>query len=260
MVRTMNSRQRTPSPSQTRSSQTRGRVPQDRRSRRGAASRERILEVASQLFSERGFAGAGVDELAARSRIAKTAIYYHFGSKRGLLAAVAERTADAWIEAISSSALQAGDDPLARLDRALAGMRALLEETPEILRLLQFLTLELADEKPGIRATLQAILARARAAIVTGLNDALGVELPRADEIAGVVLALLDGMALVRQVDPRSISLDDAFAELRRIIAFLVMSRLDPEFGRWFDDPDRDALPPKPAAGSDAFAPERREP
>ncbi|MCL4683258.1 TetR/AcrR family transcriptional regulator [Myxococcota bacterium] len=234
--------------------------PTDRRSTRGDASRERILDVASQVFAERGFAGAGVDHLAERSGIAKTAIYYHFGSKEGLLAAVAERTAAAWIEGISNSALQAGDDPAARLDRALAGMRALLEETPQILRLLQFLTLELADEKPEIRATLQAILARARAAIVTGLNDALGVELPRADEVAGVVLALLDGIALVLQVDPDSISLDDAFAELRRIIVFLVASRLDPELGRWFDHPDRGALRLEPAVEPSRFAPTRRTP
>jgi len=230
----------------------------DRRSARGDASRERILEAASAVFAEKGFAGAGVDQLAARSGIAKTALYYHFGSKEGLLAAVAERAASAWIEGISNAALQAGDDPAARLDRALAGMRALLEEKPQILRLLQILALELAEEKPEIRATLQAILARARAALVAGLNDALGVELPRADEVAGVVLALLDGMALGLQVDPRSISLDDAFAELRRIIVFLVMSRLDPALGRWFDDPNREAFPPTLAGGG--LAPTRSTP
>jgi hypothetical protein len=176
------------------------------------------------------------------------------------MAAVAERTAAAWIEGISNSALQAGDDPGARLDRALAGMRALLEERPEILRLLHFLTLELAEEKPEIRKTLQAILARARTAIVAGLNDALGVELPRADEVAGVVLAVLDGIALVLQVDPDSISLDAAFAELRRILVFLVMSRLDPEFGRWFDHPDRTPFRIAPALEPEPRAPRRRTP
>jgi AcrR family transcriptional regulator len=60
-------------------------------------SRERILEAAAELFSQKGYAGTGVDELAARAEIAKTAIYYHFGSKEGLVTAVLDRAATAWI-------------------------------------------------------------------------------------------------------------------------------------------------------------------
>jgi AcrR family transcriptional regulator len=202
--------------------------------RRGEVSKERILDAAAELFSQRGYAGAGVDQLAARSGIAKTAIYYHFGNKEGLLAAVLERAATAWIDGIQAAAKQAGT-PLARLDRALAGMRAMLEEKPWILKLVQILALEVAEEKPEVRATLQSILRRAREAIVTGLHDALGLELPNAERIAGVMLALLDGISLGLHLDPQAISLDDAFEEMRRITVFMVLGQLNPDLLRWLE-------------------------
>lgn len=198
------------------------------RRRKSQASRERILHNAIQLIAQRGYSGAGIDELAARAGIAKTAIYYHFGSKEGLLAAVLERVATAWIDGIQQAATQAGT-PRERLDRGLAGMRAVIEERPWIFKLIQILALEVAEEKPEIRATLGAILHRAREAFVSGLRDAIGVDLPDANVIAGVVLALLDGIALGRQVDAAEISLDKAFAEMRALVMFMVASRLNPE-------------------------------
>ena len=213
-------------------------------------SRERILAAATEVFSTRGYAGAGVDRLAERSGIAKTAIYYHFGNKEGLLAAVLERAATQWIDGIQSAASQGGD-PLQRLDRALAGMRAMLEERPWIYKLFQILALEVADEKPEIRATLRAILDRARGAIVDGMRDALGVELPGAHLVASLMLSTLDGISLGLQIDD-TISLDDAFGELRRLVAFMVASRLNPELAQMFDHPPeslRLTVPATPAKG-----------
>jgi AcrR family transcriptional regulator len=191
-------------------------------------SRERILEAAAELFSQKGYAGTGVDELAARAEIAKTAIYYHFGSKEGLVTAVLDRAATAWIEGIRAAASQAGD-PLARLDRALTGMRTMLEEKTWIMKLLQLLALEVAEQKPDVRATLQSIVRRARDAITDGIHDALGVEVPDAEGVASVILALLDGLALGLHLDPDLVSLDQAFEEIRRITLFMVLSRLNPE-------------------------------
>jgi AcrR family transcriptional regulator len=213
-------------------------------------SRERILDAASELFAARGYAGAGVDRLAQRSGIAKTAIYYHFGNKEGLLAAVLDRAATQWIEAIQAASRQAGD-PLGRLDRALAGMRAMLDEKPWIYNLFQILTLEVADEKPEIRATLQRIVRRARQAITDGMREALGLEVPDADGIAGLMLAALDGISLGMQIDPDGVVLDEVFADLRRVTSFLVAIRLHPELARVFDHPPEGLLA--------APAPEKKE-
>lgn len=211
-------------------------------------SRERILAAATEVFSTRGYAGAGVDRLAEKSGIAKTAIYYHFGNKEGLLAAVLERAATQWIDGIQSAARQGGN-PLQRLDRALAGMRAMLEERPWIYKLFQILALEVAEEKPEIRATLRAILDKARGAITEGMSDALGVEVPGADQIAGLMLSILDGISLGMQID-ENLSLDDAFSELRRVVAFMIACRLNPQLAQLFDNPPELQRLPAAAAAS----------
>ncbi|TDD53262.1 TetR/AcrR family transcriptional regulator [Nonomuraea terrae] len=50
-----------------------------------------ILEVAQQEFARHGYAGARVDEIAARMRTTKRMIYYYFGSKERLYISVLER-------------------------------------------------------------------------------------------------------------------------------------------------------------------------
>jgi len=197
-------------------------------------SRERILEAATELFATRGYAGAGVDRLAERSGIAKTAIYYHFGNKEGLLAAVLERTATQWIDGILQASRQAGD-PIERLERALLGMRAMLEERPWIYNLFQILALEVADEKPEIRATLQKIIRRAREAISNGMREALGMDVPDADGVAGMMLAILDGVSLGMQIDPERVSLDQVFRDLRRITGMMIAARLNPGLAHVLD-------------------------
>ena len=60
--------------------------------RRDAERTQReILDVATAEFADRGFAGARVDEIAARTRTTKRMIYYYFGSKERLFVAVLER-------------------------------------------------------------------------------------------------------------------------------------------------------------------------
>ncbi|NBC36187.1 TetR family transcriptional regulator [Novosphingobium sp. FSY-8] len=54
-------------------------------------TRDDILDVASKEFSEKGLAGARIDEIAEKTQTSKRMIYYHFGSKDGLYQAVLER-------------------------------------------------------------------------------------------------------------------------------------------------------------------------
>ena len=58
------------------------------------AVRERqLLELAEELFAERGYAGASMDELARRAGVTKPVVYDIFGSKEGLYLACVERSA-----------------------------------------------------------------------------------------------------------------------------------------------------------------------
>jgi TetR/AcrR family transcriptional regulator len=47
-------------------------------------TRKAILAAAANAFAAAGFAGAAVDEIAAKARVNKAMIYYHFKSKEGL--------------------------------------------------------------------------------------------------------------------------------------------------------------------------------
>src|SRR3954451_21400258 len=53
-------------------------------------TRQEILDVATREFATHGFSGARVDDMAARMRTTKRMIYYYFGGKEGLYAAVLE--------------------------------------------------------------------------------------------------------------------------------------------------------------------------
>ena len=53
-----------------------------------ASTRERILDVALDLFTDQGFDGTSMREIAERLQISKPAIYYHFASKEEILMAL----------------------------------------------------------------------------------------------------------------------------------------------------------------------------
>ncbi|MEV0847772.1 TetR family transcriptional regulator [Streptomyces sp. NPDC049954] len=55
---------------------------------RGAATYQRIIEVATQEFAEYGIAGARVERIVAAARTNKAQLYTYFGSKDGLFDAI----------------------------------------------------------------------------------------------------------------------------------------------------------------------------
>ena len=66
-------------------------TPQGERVRDADRTRAELLEAATHEFADRGYAGARVDEIAARTRTTKRMIYYYFGGKEGLYLAVLEQ-------------------------------------------------------------------------------------------------------------------------------------------------------------------------
>ena len=61
--------------------------PRDRRARRAAETRLRIIEAAGTLFAERGYSGTTIDAVAAEADVAVETVYARFKNKRNLLAA-----------------------------------------------------------------------------------------------------------------------------------------------------------------------------
>lgn len=56
-----------------------------------AARRELIEAAATELFAERGYVGASIDEIARRSGVSPPVLYDHFASKTDLYRSVLER-------------------------------------------------------------------------------------------------------------------------------------------------------------------------
>jgi AcrR family transcriptional regulator len=59
-----------------------------RREEYSAATRRALLDSATALFAERGYARTSLDEIAVAARVTKGALYGHFASKQALFRAV----------------------------------------------------------------------------------------------------------------------------------------------------------------------------
>ncbi len=57
-------------------------------------ARQRLLETATELFAEKGYAGTSVREIVDRAGVSKPVLYYYFKSKEGLFYAILEWAAD----------------------------------------------------------------------------------------------------------------------------------------------------------------------
>jgi AcrR family transcriptional regulator len=66
-------------------------TPRGDRIRDAERTRAELLEVATRVFADQGYAGARVDDIAAKTSTTKRMIYYYFGGKEGLYVAVMER-------------------------------------------------------------------------------------------------------------------------------------------------------------------------
>lgn len=66
-----------------------------------SASKERVLNAASELFSEFGFLGVSMGDIAKKLNITKAALYYHFKSKKELYLQVLDRSSHNLVEAIN---------------------------------------------------------------------------------------------------------------------------------------------------------------
>ena len=98
-----------------------------RREAEARATRETLIEAALGLFTERGYAAVGTEEIVARAKLTRGALYHHFADKRDLFRAVFQRVEGDLMERIGAR-MEAVDDPW---ELMLAGMRAFLDACEE---------------------------------------------------------------------------------------------------------------------------------
>ena len=165
-------------------------------------SRDEILDAAEALMARQGYDGASISAICSECGLPASSIYWHFGSKEGVLAAVMERGATryfATIDAISISLALRGREAL---HAGLLAASHAIAKHPDFLRLLVLLLLSgragdtVARVRAGGRERMHRLIASAYPARGDVPNR------PLADALTDVALAMFDGAFLAVQNDP----------------------------------------------------------
>jgi AcrR family transcriptional regulator len=98
-----------------------------RREAEARATREALIEAALELFTERGYSEVGTEEIVARAKVTRGALYHHFEDKRDLFRAVFERVEGDLMKRIGAT-MDIAEDPW---DLMIAGMRSFLDACEE---------------------------------------------------------------------------------------------------------------------------------
>jgi AcrR family transcriptional regulator len=190
----------TPSPAGTRSGYA-----------KGDARRERIVEVAAEIFGTQGFRAATMLQIAAACGISRTGLLHHFPTKESLLEAVLARR-DSGVDPSHPPASDPDDPSDGRpMLRDLVAVAEHNATQPRIVNLFSVLSAEAGDPThpahdyfrqryAGLRADLQQSLHRLAAAgrLTPGSDpDTLAVE----------IIALMDGLQVQWVLAPQEIDM-----------------------------------------------------
>jgi AcrR family transcriptional regulator len=169
-----------------------------RKQQQGEQSRELILDATERLMATRGFAATSINDIRKACGLPPSSIYWHFGSKEGVLAAVMERGANRFFAAIPTSEGVEGQ---------LAVLSTLQSQHPDFLRLFYMLSLERSDD-PAVAA----VVRRVRDTAIGRFRDAITQLLPTdappskaervVTELTALAVALSDGVFFAGHLEP----------------------------------------------------------
>lgn len=213
----------------------------------GADTRDRILDAASRLFSEQGFAATGVATIQQAARVRSGSLYHFFRSKDALLVAVLER----YLERLGATTLEPVEattaDPIGRVFALLDLYRRQLATSGFRLGCpVGKLALEIGDEVPQARGLVDGYFAAWTERVRSWLEQAgarLPTDLDRA-ALARLVLATMEGGVMQAVAARDTAPYDAAVAQLRTHI-----EQLEAAARREREQPDQ-----APAPGPEARA------
>ena len=165
-------------------------------------NRQRILDVAAQLFRERGFEGIGVADLMKEAGLTHGGFYGHFSSKDDLIAQASARELTRSLEHWSNFARDASDDPLSAV--AGAYLTRSHRDNPGTGCVLAALGPDVSRQGPAVR--------RAVTDYVGSVVDLLVKLVPgkskgaRRQKAISTYATLVGAMVLARAVDDRALS------------------------------------------------------
>ena len=194
-----------------------GEKPPDKRLERGLETRRAIIETATGLFAEHGYAAVSIEAVLAACQISRGALYHHFQSKEALLEAVFEAveidvtnkvlsraaTASGAIEAV-----RAGCDAFLDLTQDPVVRQIMLTDAPSVLGWEKWHEI---DERHAFGLMKVALEPAAKEA---GLPASL------IDAFAHMLLASLSEVALmIAQADDPTVALENGRRAVRELVA-----------------------------------------
>lgn len=110
---------------------------QPRRRGRPGYDTEALLLVAVRVFTERGYDGATMQDIAVALKISKSSIYHHVAGKREILSRALDKALDA-LEAVLAGGQASNAEPAARLEQVVReSIGVLIAELPFVTLLLR---------------------------------------------------------------------------------------------------------------------------
>jgi AcrR family transcriptional regulator len=177
--------------------------------RRGAKSREAVLDAAERIMAERGYEAATVASLVEEAGVPASSIYHYFGSKEGVLLAVMVRGAERFHEALPEPTERRGSQS-EHLRGLMASIAEGLERRPDFLRLILVMATQPRVSGNGeVDVVVERVRELALARLRNQMDIAFGIDRgsEEADQLARFGLAAIEGGFVATQADPR-LSLD----------------------------------------------------
>jgi AcrR family transcriptional regulator len=169
------------------------------RRRLTADARRVVIErAATEVFAERGYRSASIDEIARRSGVSAPVVYDHFRSKQDLHRRLLERHF-AELREIWTEYMVQGDPPELRMARALDAWFGYVQTHPYAWRML----FQDTSGDPGVQQIHRDVAAQSRAALLPllarepGAQEVAGsAEQEALDMVWEIMRAVLQGLAL----------------------------------------------------------------
>ncbi|NEB03510.1 TetR/AcrR family transcriptional regulator [Streptomyces sp. SID13726] len=202
------------------------RLPTARKKRaNGVESRQRILDATVEIAGERGYEGTSIAAVSAKCGLPASSIYWHFKDKDDLIAAVIERSFEAWVKTVELPADRTGT-PLEQATAMAVNVARSLTDAPDFLRLGLMIALERRPTEPRGRT----VFLRVRDVSLRRVEEVVRNLFPDLDEEAVVTLtayavASADGLFAHREMHGDAVDLVALF-QLHAQLVFDAASRL----------------------------------
>jgi AcrR family transcriptional regulator len=173
--------------------------------KRGARSRQIVLDAAERVIAVHGYATASLASIVEEAGIPMSSMYHYFGSKEGVLLAVMERGAERFYAGLPEIPERSGT-PEEHLNVVVETLVAALEENSDFLRLVIVMEVQ---PPPDTAREAQMVVRRMRDEALSRLREQIAIAFDisarstTAKRLAQFTLAAIDGAFIATQGDRR---------------------------------------------------------